>query len=277
MEPHLAKKRDLDKHSLWQDCPKHKKASREDNVALIVEAQAGNEEARAHLVRNNTRLVFRYARRYVTPWAPFEDLVQEGAEGLNHAVDKFDPEFGTRFSTFAGLWIHQRIRRYSKQARLIHIPECKLLKVHQLRNLLKEADLLGEELSDSYILKALKLKNESKLEDLRHCVSQIIPLSAAKTEPGERAQPLDISSDYSLEGAYEQETLREALRGNILRLDPQTRSVIEARFGITNGPGETKPLTLKKIAEKEGVSETVVSRIIRQGLSQLREELASMV
>ncbi|MBX3097436.1 MAG: RNA polymerase sigma factor RpoD/SigA [Fimbriimonadaceae bacterium] len=95
----------------------------EEELALARAAQAGDGEARAKLVESNMRLVINIARSYIASTLPLEDLIQEGAIGLIRAVERFDPDRGFRFSTYATHWIRQSIRRaVDGKTRAIRVP-----------------------------------------------------------------------------------------------------------------------------------------------------------
>jgi DNA-directed RNA polymerase sigma subunit (sigma70/sigma32) len=97
--------------------------SRDEEVALARRIQAGDQEARARLIEANLRLVVQIARRYLNRGLPLPDLIEEGNLGLMRAAEKFQPERGTRFSTYATWWIrHAVVRALANQARMIRLP-----------------------------------------------------------------------------------------------------------------------------------------------------------
>jgi RNA polymerase primary sigma factor len=97
--------------------------SHEEEIALSRQAKAGDERARQRLMEKNLRLVVSVAKRYRGMGLPFEDLIQEGNIGLMRAIDKYDPERGYRFSTYATWWITQAVQRtVADRGRTIRLP-----------------------------------------------------------------------------------------------------------------------------------------------------------
>jgi RNA polymerase primary sigma factor len=97
--------------------------SHEEEIALSRQAKAGDERARQRLMEKNLRLVVSVAKRYRGMGLPFEDLIQEGNIGLMRAIDKYDPERGYRFSTYATWWIRQAVQRtVADRGRTIRLP-----------------------------------------------------------------------------------------------------------------------------------------------------------
>lgn len=120
----ISKDRDTELSDYLKSLPEKKLLTADEEKALAVRIQNGDESAKKEFIESNLRLVISVAKHFRNRGLDFLDLIQEGNIGLMVAVDKFDPEKGTRFTTYAADWIKQRIRRaLSSKVRLVRIPE----------------------------------------------------------------------------------------------------------------------------------------------------------
>ena len=247
--------------------------SHEEEIELAQRARRGDEAAKQRLVEANLRLVVQIARRYVNRGLALPDLIEEGNLGLLHAVDKFEPERGTRFSTYATWWIRQAVTRaLANQARIIRLPvhvETLLGRYKREHSRLTQA--LGRPPAASELAKAMGASEEQigELEELRlHPVSLDAPA-------GTDTRPLgDTIADQSADPAAALARLvhqRTELAAVLDDLAPNERTVLRRRFGLDGD----EPETLEAIGRRLDYSRERIRRIEAAGLRKLRSLLAA--
>ena len=239
-------------------------------------AKQGDFDARQVMIENNLRLVVSIAKHYVNRGVVLLDLIEEGNLGLMHAIGKFEPERGFRFSTYATWWIRQSIERaIMHQGRTIRLP------VHRIR----ELNLI---LRAKYHLEArMSGPRDARLEDIAHLVERSvdevreilgmadhvssldIPVDGDST-----ASLIDLLADPDGEGPdarAEQQEMVGMLRRWIDTIPIKQRMVILRRFGLDHGA----PATLEELAEEMGVTRERVRQIQQDGLIRLKRAMTA--
>jgi RNA polymerase primary sigma factor len=251
-------------------------------------AHEGDEQARKQLIKSNLRLVISIAKKYRGRGVPFEDLIQEGNAGLIRAVEKFDPEMGNRFSTYATWWIRQAVTRaIADQARTVRLPAHVVDSLYRQRRAENSLSIeLGRDATEEELAERLGTRPEDarRLREVGQPISSInARIGGASDEDGSEVGDLlpdeRSGDDYArIEVGQWEQALVEAVRS----LPEREAKVLRMRHGLDG----KEIRTLREVSEVLGISqerarqvEIKALRTIRTGryASTLRRALAEAV
>jgi RNA polymerase primary sigma factor len=244
----------------------------EEEIDLGRRAREGDESARSNLIERNLRLVIPIAKKYRGKGLPFGDLIQEGNIGLMRAADKFDPEKGFRFATYATWWIRQAVQRaVADKGRTIRVPVHMGEKMRKMARTYNELSTeLEREPNDEEVAEKLAW-DVDRVKDVKGAIPDATslnqPLSSdeGSSELGDLVED-ERQSDAAGEVVRELETRR--LMESVERLPGRQRRVLVRRYGLD---GE-KPSTLADLSEELAVSRERVRQLQREAERALKEE-----
>ncbi|MDD3998845.1 MAG: RNA polymerase sigma factor RpoD [Candidatus Shapirobacteria bacterium] len=241
----------------------------EKEVELAKAIEKGSDEARAHLINANLRLVVSIAKKYIGRGLTFLDLVQEGNQGLMRAVEKFDWKRGFKFSTYATWWIRQAITRaIADQAKTIRIPVHMVETINKVYKATRAlTQRLGREPAIEEIAAEVGITVE-KVEEI-YRISQDTTSLATPVGDDEDSFLGDFIEDLTQPSPYEEtskELLRESIEEVLESLDEREAKVLSLRFGLM---GET-PKTLEEVGKIFNVTRERIRQIEAKALRKLR-------
>ncbi|HET6629358.1 MAG TPA: RNA polymerase sigma factor RpoS [Woeseiaceae bacterium] len=242
-----------------------------EEVMFARRIRQGDEAARQRMIESNLRLVVKIARRYIDRGLPLLDLIEEGNLGLIHAVKKFDPERGFRFSTYATWWIRQTIERaIMNQSRTVRLP---IHVIKDINSCLRAARALRQE-NDKVpsVANIAEYLNKDPL-DVERLMSLHERVTIGSGGDDERGLLETLAAHHNAEPVtcVQQEHVNAIVDSWVMKLTDKQRAVVERRFGLHG----YRRLTLEEIGCEIGVTRERVRQIQLDALRNLKEMMQS--
>jgi RNA polymerase primary sigma factor len=250
---------------------RHRLLTAAEEVELAKRIERGDAAAKERMINSNLRLVVSIAKRYQGHGVPFGDLIQEGAIGLNRAVEKFDWRRGYKFSTYATWWIRQACQRaISNQSTTIRVPTHvheRRVKLNRARQRLEAASATAPTNEELARATGLELKH---VEEALSAVEASTSLNQSVGSDGD-GELGDLFSDPAAADPVEEAATalqRQRLRNALRNLPDRERRIMELRYGL-----DGEPQALEAIGRELGITRERVRQLELESLERLKRDL----
>ncbi len=257
-----------------KDIRKYEILTKEEEQSLLRKAKRGEKEAKQTLILSNLRLVVNIAKNYTNKGLGFIDLISEGNFGLIHAIDKFDPEKGYRFSTYAVWWIKQAVTKaIISKGREIRIPSYK----HDILNKVNKFIMSHITTNSSYpsieaIAEGTGL-SEKKIQKVMLEFQDMLSLNAAIGDDIYLEDTISQDDDESLENQVLDSIAKEEINKILNQLKPREKEILTLRYGLAGG----KIHTLEEVGQQFDITRERVRQIEKKTLEKLRTKYSDQL
>lgn len=258
----------------FADAKRDKLLTREEEIELTQRLKKGDSQARAKLIRSNLRFVISIAKQYKNSGLLLEDLIGEGNLGLIIATDRFDPDKGYHFISYAVYWIRQSIlRAINEKSRLIRLPLNKAMDLVDLERAVHQCYYKTGHMPDVEDLAAILKKEPREIRNIMSMNNEYVSLEKDFNMDGVKDRLADVVEDKNsktVEDILSDKELTEELKIAMEELSDIEKEIINARYGL-----DQERKTLKEVGEKYSFTKERIRQIEKKALKKMHSKIYS--
>ncbi len=255
----------------FADAKREKLLTREEEIELTQRLKKGDSQARAKLIRSNLRFVISIAKQYKNSGLLLEDLIGEGNLGLIIATDRFDPDKGYHFISYAVYWIRQSIlRAINEKSRLIRLPLNKAMDLVDLERAVHQCCYKTGHMPDVDDLASILKKEPREIRNIMAMNNEYVSLEKDFNMDGVKDRLVDVVEDKNsktVEDILSDKELTEELKIAMEELSDIEKEIINARYGI-----DQEKKTLKEVGEKYSFTKERIRQIEKKALKKMHSK-----
>ncbi|MEI0560000.1 RNA polymerase sigma factor RpoD/SigA [Brachyspira pilosicoli] len=255
----------------FADAKREKLLTREEEIELTQRLKKGDSQARAKLIRSNLRFVISIAKQYKNSGLLLEDLIGEGNLGLIIATDRFDPDKGYHFISYAVYWIRQSIlRAINEKSKLIRLPLNKAMDLVDLERAVHQCYYKTGHMPDVEDLAAILKKEPREIRNIMSMNNEYVSLEKDFNMDGVKDRLADVVEDKNsktVEDILSDKELTEELKIAMEELSDIEKEIINARYGL-----DQERKTLKEVGEKYSFTKERIRQIEKKALKKMHSK-----